>query len=599
MWSPQEIESAGLHIFRNFMAEVWAHLGLPVPDPIQNEVADYLQYGPKKICVEAYRGEGKTWETASFACWTLFLDPQKKVLIVSASQTYGDKIATFMKQLIDTMPILAWLQPGPGQRSSAIAFDVGPSLPNPVPSVSSVGIGGQMTGNRSDLIIADDVEVPKNSFTHLLREKLHEATKEFSALLTPKADSRIVYLGTPQCEATLYSILVDRGYEIRIWPAEVVDPKSYNGRLAPSIVKLFESGTPIGTPTEPRRFGAAELALKRAEMGNSTYAMQMLLNPTPADADRFPLKTGDFIVGDFDSVIAPIRHVWSRDRDYTLENLHSGGLEGDCWRKACVVSEERVQFSGTCMAIDPSGKGKDETAYSIVRYSQGLLYLVAVGGYTDGFSAPTLAALAATAIRFGVTHVVTEPNYGGGMFGQLLKPVLAKACELLRAQHESNGRDPKDLVIPQLVEDFRWASGQKEVRILDVLEPLIQNHKCLIGRDVIEKDMKIQAETPKYSFIYQMTRITRDKGSLAHDDRIETFAMGAEFWTDRMARDQQKMVQKYRNQQTDKELRRVLEISKQGGIVNIDRRIGHGNDGMKRKTMHKPANSHFDLSRNR
>lgn len=595
MWSEQELQDAGLDIFANFLAEVWAHLGLPEPDPIQVEIANTLQYGPKRICIEAYRGAGKTWITGGFAAHTLLLDPQKKVLVVSASQTYGDKIAHFIKQLVDTMPILTFLRPSIGQRISAIAFDVGPAGPNPVPSVSSVGIGGQMTGNRSDLIISDDVEVPKNSFTHLLREKLVEQTKEYAALLTPKADSRIVYLGTPQTEDTIYQRLPDRGYQIVVWPAEVPEfPDKYVGRLAPSIQDMIANGVPAGTPTEPRRFGTFELLTKRAEMGSTTYAMQMLLDPTPADADRFPLKTGDCLVNDIGGMEdAPIRQVWSRDRDYVVENLHSGGLEGDAWRKPAIASAERARFTGTVMAIDPSGKGRDETGYAIVRYCQGLLYLVASGGFTDGTDQKTLQALAYLAVKHRVTHVACEPNWGGGMFGQLLRPVLAKACELLSAT------DP-DAIVPAIDEEFRWSTGQKEVRILRTLEPLIQSHKLIVDRTVIEQDLKVQAERQRFSLFYQMTRLTMDKGALAHDDRIEALGMACEWHTAKMARDQEKQVERHRERLIDTEIQHFLRVQKAGGILHTDRRIGHERDqGQQHPTIHRSVNTPFNLVSNR
>ena len=37
----------------------------------------------------------------------------------------------------------------------------------------------------ADEIIADDVEVPNNSFTQPMRDKLSEAVKEFEAILKP------------------------------------------------------------------------------------------------------------------------------------------------------------------------------------------------------------------------------------------------------------------------------------------------------------------------------------------------------------------------------------------------------------------------------
>ncbi|WP_270994138.1 phage terminase large subunit, partial [Listeria seeligeri] len=99
---------------------------------------------------------------------------------------------------------------------SNLAFDVGPAQPDQSPSVKSVGINGQLTGSRADTIIADDIEVPKNSMTVVQREKLAELVKEFDAVLKPGGE--IIYLGTPQTEESLYNKLPERGYVIRIWP---------------------------------------------------------------------------------------------------------------------------------------------------------------------------------------------------------------------------------------------------------------------------------------------------------------------------------------------------------------------------------------------
>jgi glutamine amidotransferase PdxT len=42
-----------------------------------------------------------------------------------------------------------------------------------------------MTGGRATRIVADDVEVPKNSLTQSMRDKLGQAVKEFDAVLVP------------------------------------------------------------------------------------------------------------------------------------------------------------------------------------------------------------------------------------------------------------------------------------------------------------------------------------------------------------------------------------------------------------------------------
>jgi hypothetical protein len=84
---------------------------------------------------------------------------------------------------------------------------VGPADAAHAPSVKSLGITSQLTGSRADIIIPDDIEVPNNSATQVMREKLANAVKEFEALLTPKPTSRIIFLGTPQCEMSIYNEL--------------------------------------------------------------------------------------------------------------------------------------------------------------------------------------------------------------------------------------------------------------------------------------------------------------------------------------------------------------------------------------------------------
>jgi hypothetical protein len=203
--------------FRVFMFMVWKHLGLPEPTESQYDIAHYLQHGPRRGVIEAFRGVGKSWITSAFVCWLLLRNPQLKILVVSASKERADAFSIFVKRLISEIPMLQHLAPQAGQRDSVIAFDVGPATPDHSPSVKSVGITGQITGSRADVLIADDVEVPNNSSTQMMRDKLSEAVKEFDAILKP--GGRIIYLGTPQTEMSLYNQLPERGYEIRIWPA--------------------------------------------------------------------------------------------------------------------------------------------------------------------------------------------------------------------------------------------------------------------------------------------------------------------------------------------------------------------------------------------
>jgi hypothetical protein len=158
--------------FKLFLQALWSQLDLPSPTRAQYSIADYIQHGPKRLQIQAFRGVGKSWITGAFVLWTLFNNPEKKIMIISASKERADNMSIFLQKLIIETPWLSHLRPkSDDARWSRISFDVACS-PHQAPSVKSVGITGQLTGSRADLMILDDIEVPGNSMTEMMREKL-------------------------------------------------------------------------------------------------------------------------------------------------------------------------------------------------------------------------------------------------------------------------------------------------------------------------------------------------------------------------------------------------------------------------------------------
>ena len=89
-------------------------------------------------------------------------------------------------------------------------------------------------GSRADLMVLDDIEVPGNSLTEMMREKLLQLCTEAESILTPKDDSSIMYSGTPQTVFTVYCKLAERSYKPFIWPARYPrDLANYEGLIAP------------------------------------------------------------------------------------------------------------------------------------------------------------------------------------------------------------------------------------------------------------------------------------------------------------------------------------------------------------------------------
>ncbi len=514
-----------LRDFRNFLYLVWKHLNLPDPTPLQYDIAEYLQHGPKRSVIMAFRGVGKSWITSAFVVHQLLLDPSKNILVVSASKNRSDDFSTFTLRIIQEIPILKGLKPSENQRFSKIAFDVGPAPASHAPSVKSLGISSQLTGSRADIIVADDVEVANNSATQGMRDKLDEQVKEFDAIIKPLDSSRIIFLGTPQCEDSIYNKLRERGYKSRIWPSEYPDDteatNNYGGDLAPLIADNIASDT-VGTSTEPLRFTDLDLEERKMSYGRTGYALQFMLNPKLSDADRYPLKINDLIISDVDVDLAPEKIVWSSDPDNTDRELPNVGLAGDRFRSPSSTVGDMIPYTGSVLSIDPSGRGKDETGYAVVKMLNGQLYVPDAGGIKGGYEEGTLKQLVAIAKDNKVNIVVIESNFGDGMFMELIKP-------LFRTTY------------PVTIEEVRH-NKQKELRIVDTLEPVLNSHRLVIDPKVITYDYKSALSYPieqqtRYMLMYQLSRITRDRGSLVHDDRLDALSIAVGYWVQQMASD--------------------------------------------------------------
>jgi len=255
--------------------------------------------------------------------------------------------------------------------------------------------------------------------------------------------------------------------------------------------------------------------------------------------------------------------VWSGDREVLLNDLMCGGLDGDYYVKPVWRSTEMSKWQGTVMAIDPSGRGMDETAIAIVRYLYGQLYLVKVAGWTDGFGVPTLEAIAKLAAEYRVNYIIDEKNYGGGMFTELLKPVVNRVA----AEYVDPVTGVTGVPAARFLDDDEWngwSSSQKEMRICDVLEPILKSHKLVVSRNVIAEDLVQQEDKDRYSFIQQLTRMQRLKGALPNEDRVEAVSMACSYFVEKMARDKDKMLEKHKAGLLDAELRKFVK-----GVVNF------------------------------
>ena len=376
--------------FKLFLQALWDQLDLPSPTRAQYAIADYLQHGPKRLQIQAFRGVGKSWITGAFVLWTLFNDPEKKIMIISASKERADNMSIFLQKLIIETPWLSHLQPkSDDARWSRISFDVLCS-PHQAPSVKSVGITGQLTGSRADLMILDDIEVPGNSMTELMREKLLQLCTEAESILTPKDDSRIMYLGTPQTTFTVYRKLAERNYRPFVWTARYPrNNTQYEGKIAPQLQEDIDNGVQPWTPTDDR-FSEDDLVEREASMGRSNFMFSSCSTQVCQTLRSFLSKWLTLLLLALILLKHPTISYGAQTQEMYLKTYPQWAYPGDYFYSPMQVQGEWTKYQETICSVDPSGRGADETAACFISQKNGFLYVHEMRAYRDGYSDSTL-----------------------------------------------------------------------------------------------------------------------------------------------------------------------------------------------------------------
>ena len=154
--------------------------------------------------------------------------------------------------------------------------------------------------------------------------------------------------------------------------------------------------------------------------------------------------------------------------------------------------------------------------------------------YRDGYSDNTLLDILRGCKKYGVTKLLIETNFGDGIVAELFRKHITQTKQSLD------------------IEEVR-ANVRKEDRIIDSLEPVLNQHRLIIDRSVVDWDFKSNPDQPPeerllYMLFYQMSRMCREKGAVKHDDRLDCLAQGVKYYTDAMAISAYEQV-KIRNQE--------------------------------------------------
>lgn len=547
--------------FEDFMMDAMEFLGFDSTE-VQCDIANYLQYGPHYLMVQAQRGEAKSTITAIFGVWCLVHDPKHRILIVSAGGTQANEVATLVTRLILHWPALACLRPdrNRGDRVSTEAFDVYGELKgvDKSPSVACVGITSNLPGKRADLLIADDVESPKNGRTPGQREILMSLTREFSSICST---GRIIYLGTPQTDSSIYTTLPGRGFSIRIWPGRYPTPEqmeNYGSMLAPYVLRKIADDPSLqtggglagdqGQPLDPALQDEEFLQRKEQDQGPSAFQLQYMLNTKLSDAERFPLKMIHLVMMNLnDKLPLVVERGMSADyrRSYNIGSLPIEVMS------PCVVGTDFAEPAVRLMYVDPAGGGQngDETAYAVVDLLNGKLFVRDCAGIKGGFTPDLLEQLSLVAQKWKPNHVRCEKNMGSGAFAALWQPVLYKYHHVAIEEE--------------------WNSQQKEVRIINTLEPIMARGSLIIDESVIQKDWDTTSHVSSekrqlYTLCHQIQNITRDRGALVHDDRLDALASACAFFVSSLTVDQEKQEEAIRQERLQEWMRDPMQKDRYG-----------------------------------
>lgn len=542
--------------FKEFYKYCFWWLNLPSPTLDQlfmaRQLSDNALLHTEPSMLQAQRGLAKSLTTSLLVDWLLLRNKNEKIVVVSATTGRAESFTLFCLNLMKTIPLLKHLYPTNDQRSSGNKFDVAGRIVDDSPSVKAFGVTSAKTGSRASFLIYDDVEIPENSATAQMREKLLAGVRD-TANLGISGVFRELCICTPQSSQSVYNTLVDEdGFNKTVIPSEYPEDISiYDGCLAKHIERVCRmSPERIGTNTDVRQ--DMPHLMKQKMKGKGRYKLQYMLDTSLSDAEKYPLKLSDLIVMDLDPEQAPMYIERSTEKKHCLYDVKHSGFRGDnLFQPRWYSQDKRQPYEAISMFIDPSGRGKDETTYCVTATLGGKIFILDFGGLQGGYDSETLTRLAEIAKQYKVNLIQVESNFGDGSFAELLKPVVSNIYKTAQRAEGFTTNIMKQ-TSGVFIEDVR-ATKQKEKRIIETLEPVMMQHRLIVSKDALVRDAD-KSSGSDYKFTYQLTHITQEAGCLTHDDIVDVIEMGVKYWILTLARDQEEEQQRYEEELLDKEL---------------------------------------------
>ncbi len=261
---------SGPHTFRQFVWLWNVVQRFPTPE-LHTQIARWLEdcwdRRRTRLLLMVFRNAGKSTLTGLFCAWLLMRNPDLRLLVVSAEQSLATRMTRNIRRIIERHPLVRKLLPGRLTSWAADHLTVERNVDHRDPSVMARGITANITGARADVIVCDDVEVPRNCDTPAKRADLRERLNELSFVLSP--GGTMLYIGTPHHYHSIYG---DKAMP------EYGEERPFLAGFERLVLPILDEQ---GRSRWPERFPNEEIERIRSETGPARFRSQMLLQPTP------------------------------------------------------------------------------------------------------------------------------------------------------------------------------------------------------------------------------------------------------------------------------------------------------------------------------
>lgn len=505
----------------------------------------------------APRGIGKTHFLAAYFCWRYLRDPNFKILLTSKSKIpAAQDTVRLVRGWLKTVPFLQHLDPGENTQELAtdqsFQFDVSGSDDSRIPSLRGIGIDGQITGGRAHLAAGDDIETLQNTKTVEARQELDVKVGELFHIAS-FGEREVLYLGTLHTPESVYIKLHQRGYVFRTYPLTYpLEGEKFLG-LAPIVERNAQDREkhPPGSPVF--NWSQEKVDAARAEGRIQWYGQYQLTINQNVGEER-PLKLNDLIVYPCSRERAPIDIQWGTTNNYgqsTAIDTPIVGWEGDRLHGPIFVDKEWGAFTGTKGWIDPSGRGKDLTGLAAIGHLGGRFWVKGLYGLPGGSSDARMDEIARLLKLHDVREVGVETNIDA--FDTYV-PLLEAAIRRASCQPNTDPIYPAGWSCAVI---RKHSTGQKELRIIGALEPVMSSHRMIFHPDaILSKPDRPRDHEPQW----MIAAISKERECLREDGPIDALAGCTSLWMDSLRVDPNQQALASRQRLIDNLLQEQREI---------------------------------------